>query len=50
VFPKYFTKNDVNDFVRKPEKIANRVYANRMGNGNQNSGDVGSTAEVDLFN
>lgn len=39
VFPKYFTKNDVNEFARKPEKIANRVYANRMGNGNQNSGD-----------
>lgn len=39
VFPKYFTKNDVGDFARKPEKIANRVYAHRMGNGNQNSGD-----------
>lgn len=39
VFPKYFTKNDVNDFARNPEKIANRVYSNRMGNGNQNSGD-----------
>lgn len=39
VFKKYFTVNDVNDFVGKPEAIANRVYANRMGNGNQNSGD-----------
>ena len=39
VFPKYFTKNDVEQFARNPEKIANRVYANRMGNGNQNSGD-----------
>lgn len=39
VFPKYFTKNDVREFARNPEKIANRVYANRMGNGNQKSGD-----------
>ena len=39
VFPKYFTRNDVNEFARNPEKIANRVYANRMGNGNQKSGD-----------
>lgn len=39
IFPKYFTKNDVAEFARNPQKIANRVYANRMGNGNQNSGD-----------
>lgn len=26
------------DYARKPEKIANRVYANRMGNGNEASG------------
>lgn len=39
MFPKYFSKNDVDEFAGKPEKIANRVYANRMGNGNQNSGD-----------
>jgi putative chitinase len=26
-------------YQRKPEKIANRVYANRMGNGNEQSGD-----------
>lgn len=39
IFSKYFTQNDVAEFARKPEKIANRVYANRMGNGNQNSGD-----------
>jgi len=39
-FPKYFT-NDViaNQYARKPEKIANRVYANRMGNGNEASDD-----------
>jgi putative chitinase len=26
-------------YERKPEKIANRVYASRMGNGNEASGD-----------
>ncbi len=39
VFPKYFTKNETPHFHRNPEKIANRVYANRMGNGNEASGD-----------
>lgn len=38
-FPKYFTKELANQYARKPEKIANRVYANRMGNGNEASGD-----------
>ena len=39
VFPKYFTQSTANAYARKPEKIANRVYANRMGNGNEASGD-----------
>ena len=39
-FPKYFkTAQDAEAFARQPEKIANRVYANRMGNGNEASGD-----------
>lgn len=38
-FPKYFNRANVNDYARKPEKIANRVYANRMGNGSEASGD-----------
>lgn len=38
-FSKYFTTNDSLLFARKPEKIANRVYANRMGNGDEKSGD-----------
>lgn len=41
VFSKYFGngKADVNLYARNPEKIANLVYANRMGNGNEASGD-----------
>lgn len=39
VFGKYFNSSNVNNYARNPEKIANRVYANRMGNGNEASGD-----------
>ena len=39
VFPKYFTKIYAGEYHRQPIKIANRVYANRMGNGDENSGD-----------
>lgn len=39
VFPKYFNAATAKQYARKPEKIANRVYANRMGNGNEASGD-----------
>jgi len=39
VFPKYFHDVDPNDYAKQPEKIANRVYANRMGNGDSESGD-----------
>ena len=40
VFPKYFkTVEEANEYAYKPEKIANRVYANRMGNGSELSGD-----------
>jgi len=40
IFKKYFpTLASTNGYVRSPEKIANRVYANRMGNGNEASGD-----------
>ncbi|MEY3819361.1 MAG: Ralstonia phage [Bacteroidota bacterium] len=38
-FPKYFNESNVMDYARKPEAIANRVYANRMGNGDEASGD-----------
>ena len=39
VFPKYFNKSNVNNYARNPQKIANKVYANRMGNGDEKSGD-----------
>jgi putative chitinase len=39
-FKKYFPTEDLAlQYQRKPEKIANRVYANRMGNGDEASGD-----------
>lgn len=38
-FGKYFPGNLNESYARKPEKIANRVYGNRMGNGNETSGD-----------
>lgn len=39
IFGKYFTELEAIKYQRKPEMIANRVYANRMGNGNEQSGD-----------
>jgi predicted chitinase len=40
VFGNYFkTNKQAGSYARQPEKIANRVYANRMGNGNESSGD-----------
>lgn len=39
VFPKYFTTTTAQQYARKPQAIANRVYANRMGNGDEASGD-----------
>lgn len=38
-FKKYFDPVTAKQFERKPEMIANRVYANRMGNGPYESGD-----------
>ena len=40
IFPKYFKDKATADaYARKPEKIGSRVYANRMGNGDEASGD-----------
>jgi putative chitinase len=38
-FGKYFTVNQAGTYARQPERIANRAYANRMGNGPEASGD-----------
>lgn len=37
VFPKYFNGENVEDYAGHPEAIASRVYANRMGNGPEDS-------------
>jgi putative chitinase len=40
VWPKYFPTIEVaKSYEKQPEKIANRAYANRMGNGDEESGD-----------
>ena len=43
IFPKYFPDDaTANQYANKPNKqeaIANRIYANRMGNGDESSGD-----------
>ena len=40
VWPKYFPNMEIaNQYAHNQEKIANRAYANRMGNGPEESGD-----------
>jgi len=41
IFPKYFVNagRNAEEYHRQPEKIANIIYANRMGNGDTLSGD-----------
>lgn len=39
LFSKHFPKRDEAAYARQPEKIANRIYANRMGNSDEASGD-----------
>ncbi len=40
IFKKYFpTEAIANQYARQPQKIANKVYANRMANGSEASGD-----------
>jgi putative chitinase len=38
-FRKYFNSASAADYAHHPEAIANRVYANRLGNGDEASGD-----------
>jgi len=40
IFHKYFpTIESTNGYAKNPQKIANKIYADRMGNGNEASGD-----------
>jgi putative chitinase len=39
IFPKYFPGNISESYSRNPEKIANKVYSSRMGNGDEASGE-----------
>jgi len=39
IFPKYFTPKLAEDYARKPKFIANKIYADRMGNGSEMSND-----------
>jgi putative chitinase len=39
IFPKYFPNDLANSYAKNPEKIANRVYGARMGNGDETTGD-----------
>jgi putative chitinase len=38
-FKRYFTPEQAAEYAYKPERIASRVYASRMGNGPESSGD-----------
>ena len=39
VWPSHFTPDIADQYAHNPEKIANRAYAGRMGNGDEASGD-----------
>jgi len=40
IFPRHFSDLDeANEYAHNQEKIANRIYADRMGNGSEDSGD-----------
>ncbi len=39
IFPKYFTEEQAVQYANKPEMVGNRAYANRIGNGDEASGD-----------
>lgn len=39
VFPALFPGNSADSYAKQPQKIASRVYANKLGNGDEASGD-----------
>lgn len=49
VFPRYFSAVEALNYARNPERIANKVYANRMGNGDEASGDGWKHRGVGIF-
>lgn len=49
VFKDHVKPREVKQFLRNPEKLANRVYANRLGNGDEASGDGWSFLGRGLF-
>jgi putative chitinase len=38
-WPRYFNASNADAYAKNPQRIANRAYANRMGNGDEASGD-----------
>ena len=48
-FSKYFPDDLSTAYARQPVRIANRVYANRMGNGPESSGDGWRTRGAGIF-
>ena len=39
VWPRVFNEQNVDEYANRPEKILSRVYANKLGNGTEESGD-----------
>src|SRR4051812_19594520 len=39
IFPTHFDEDELADFAHNQERIANRVYSDRLGNGSEESGD-----------
>lgn len=39
VWPRHFNEENKEEYHRNPEKIANRAYRNRMGNGDEDTGE-----------
>ena len=49
IFPKYFPGNISESYSRNPEKIANKVYSSRMGNGDEASEMAGNIGEEERY-
>ena len=49
-FPNHFTPTQATNYERKPEMIANRAYANRLGNGDETAEMAGNIEAEDISN